>query len=201
MENEFLTQSDLLNLGWTKTMIAKILPAPVLKNNPRYGNAAPMKLWKSQIVQEIMQSEDYKLAAAKAEKRKNAARQAAETKAAQNRAAISEICKNIKIEVVGDEELREMVAQAQQYRHDSFGDYYFCIEDVDEATMNRWVVNFIRHNLVDYDYILNTLRGKVGKQELYTTYKGAILQRIAELYPKYAAECERQKLASFMRVL
>lgn len=56
----------------------------------------------------------------------------------------------------------------------------------------RWVVNYIRHNLISYDSTLFDNKGKVGKDEAYPIFKKAVLDRIAATYPKYAAECQRQ---------
>lgn len=56
----------------------------------------------------------------------------------------------------------------------------------------RWVVNYIRHNLISYDSTLFDNKGKVGKDEAYPIFKKAVLDRIAATYPKYAAECKRQ---------
>ena len=43
------------------------------------------------------------------------------------------------------------------------------------------------------DYSLVRLRNKVGKSEAYDKFKMIVLDKIAEAYPKYAKECERQK--------
>ena len=38
---EMITQSTILEMGWTKSMITKLLPEPILKPNPHYRSAAP----------------------------------------------------------------------------------------------------------------------------------------------------------------
>ena len=48
-KEEMITQSTIIGMGWTKTMITKFLPEPTLKDNPHYQNAAPMKLWRKMM--------------------------------------------------------------------------------------------------------------------------------------------------------
>ena len=42
-DNKMITQSRIIEeYGWTKSLISKFLPDPVLKANPHYRKAAPM---------------------------------------------------------------------------------------------------------------------------------------------------------------
>lgn len=43
-DEKMITQSAVLSMGFTKSMIDKLLPAPTLKQNPHYKSSAPMKL-------------------------------------------------------------------------------------------------------------------------------------------------------------
>ena len=67
-------------------------------------------------------------------------------------------------------------------------------ENVDSEPLKRWVVNYIRHNLVRYDDGLYEMRGKTGQDVVYPEFKDAILDKIALAYPTYADECEKQKI-------
>ena len=71
---------------------------------------------------------------------------------------------------------------------------YFWVDagDVDEDTLNRWIVNYIRHNLVAYESSLRKIKGRVGVDEAYIDLKKSVLEEIALAYPKYADECRRQ---------
>lgn len=64
--------------------------------------------------------------------------------------------------------------------------------NIDKEVLQRWIVNYIRHNLVDYDDGLEIMYGKVGKIDTYPKFKEAILKKIASVYPQYAEECKRQ---------
>lgn len=79
-EEKLITQSTVLSMGFTKSMIDKLLPAPILKQNPRYKSAAPMKLWKEADILAAMDTDVFREAASKAERRKAAASKGVDTK-------------------------------------------------------------------------------------------------------------------------
>lgn len=47
---ELLSQTALLERGWTKRQITEYLPKPTLYKNPRFPSQAPMKVWDINIV-------------------------------------------------------------------------------------------------------------------------------------------------------
>ena len=59
-------------MGFTKSMIDKLLPSPVLKRNPHYASSAPMKLWREDDVRSVMWTQEFQTMAAKAAARKAA---------------------------------------------------------------------------------------------------------------------------------
>ncbi len=72
-ESIMITQSTVISMGFSKTLIAKLLPEPKLVKNPHYKTAAPMRLFNKQDVLDAMELEEFKLALEKREKRKAAA--------------------------------------------------------------------------------------------------------------------------------
>ena len=222
--SELITQSTVIEMGFTKSMITRLLPPPIERPNPHYKCAAPMKLWEKDEVLKVMNTKAYEEMAKKVKKRKAAAKKAAITKAENLQINMSEIGKELKITIIADEELvRKTLKDREQYIILGLESQIDCLlykpskymteEDTDELnqltdqlddlkksgigipnidTLNRWIVNYIRHNLVEYDTNLKHLYGKTGKQSGYETFKKVILEKIAELYPKYKDECERQ---------
>lgn len=75
-KEQLISQSAVLSMGFTKSMIGKLLPPPVLKRNPHYASSAPMKLWREEDVRSAMETQEFQTMAAKA-----AARKAASAKA------------------------------------------------------------------------------------------------------------------------
>lgn len=226
-KSQLITQSTILAMGWTKTMIKNLLPEPTERPNPHYKCAAPMKLWEQEKVLEVMETEDFKKALEKAGKRKNAAKSAVKTKEKRLKKKMVEIANSFEIKIIPDDELIEMVLKhneeriennlwqsmlyyerkVDRYIYDEFESYddvcqeyedacyeyeNFTLRTPNEETLMRWVVNYIRHNLISYDLTLFDNKGKVGKDEAYPIFKKAVLNRIATTYPKYAAECQRQ---------
>jgi hypothetical protein len=63
----------------------------------------------------------------------------------------------------------------------------------DQAFLDRITVNYIRHQLTDYEQRLGLLFGRVGTKEAYPILKEKILDAIAENYPELSNECIRQK--------
>ena len=226
-KSQMITQSTILAMGWTKTMIKNLLPEPTERPNPHYKCAAPMKLWEQDKVLEVMETEDFKKALEKASKRKNAAKSAVKTKEKRLKEKMVEIANSFEIRIIPDDELIEKVLKhneeriennlwqsmlyyerkVDRYIYDEYESYddvcqeyedacykyeNFTLRTPNEETLMRWVVNYIRHNLISYDSTLFDNKGKVGKDEAYPIFKKAVLDRIAATYPKYAAECQRQ---------
>lgn len=216
---EMITQSAILEMGWTKSMITKLLPEPSLKSNPYYKSAAKMKLWKKQDVLDVIETENFKIELEKANKRKLSSKKAQETKRNNLTKRMKRIAECISVLIIPQDELEKKALEHQEARiyerisneveylerHcdslESFDEYEQKIEEMenfrmyrpsDEETMKRWIVNYIRHNLIEYDQNLRMLKGKVGKDEAYIDFKLAVLEKIAESYPYYADECNRQ---------
>ncbi len=193
-EPKLITLSTVISMGWTKAMIEALLPEPKLVENPHYRKAAPMKLFRERDVLEAMKSEEYKQALEKANRRKMSAKKATETKKkllAENMKAFAD---SITVIVIDDDKLIDKTIAAKNRWYDLNEKYYEEIYEssVDPDTLQRWIVNYIRHNLVHYDDGLYLMKGKVGGDEVYFSYKKAIMEKIAAAYPKYAEECARQ---------
>ena len=64
------------------------------------------------------------------------------------------------------------------------------VDFADEETILRWEINFIRHNLSNYDDELEKLYGKVGKDMVYSKYRNQLMNKIFEVYPELKEKCE-----------
>lgn len=102
---------------------------------------------------------------------------------------------------MGEKEVVEAAVRSfnewQEYKADVTGNYDLlenCASVEDHGDfLKRITVNYIRHNLTEYDNVIeNTLRGKTGKNKLWFSFQKKIYDAIAEAYPVYAEECERQ---------
>lgn len=190
-----ISQTTILSMGFTKSMIEKLLPAPTLKQNPRYKSAAPMKLWKETDVLAAMDTDVFREAAAKAERRKAAASKGVDTKRKNAELLAEELIAAIHVQRIELPELEKLALASQQRWYDFQGRGE--IEFPDRETVDRWMVNYIRHELCDYDASLYTLfrPGKMAdKDKLYPKVKRETLAKIAQVYPELADECEAQRI-------
>lgn len=189
-KEKLLSQSAVLSMGFTKSMIAKLLPPPILKRNPHYASSAPMKLWREDDVRSGMETSDFQMMAAKAAARKAASAKAVETKRKNAEATVDNLIASIHVErwdMVALERVTLSAKQQWYYEHGNFD-----VLTPDHKTLERWMVNFIRHNLCEYDDKLIDIFGLVGKEALYQRLKTETLAKIAEVYPDLEAECKRQ---------
>ena len=192
------TKSQLKEeFGFTEKMIKLLLGEPIEKTNPHYKCAAPMKLWTKEEVDVVITSDEYKELKAKADKRRASAKKAVATKTEKIVSEMSLRAEQIKVTKVSDEKLMEWTLEAKQDWYDEHqrGGEARNAYEADENTKKRWAVNYIRHNLTDYDYDMDALVNKVGKDKAYNKYKEAVLDKIAEVYPDLAYECENQKIS------
>lgn len=205
---DFYNKSDLKNeLGFTDAMIrdlmsSGILGKPIERQNPMFRSGSPMMLWRKSEIEQVMTTDEFRAAKEKADKRRASSAKAVAAKKDKTMRDVEEAISRIVVMKAGksrDEVLRAGVAHKVmlddaraanrgQYNESVPDDYY----SADEATKERWAVNYIRHELTEYDEELWGMAGKVGVSEAYKRYKAAVLHAIASKYPFLTDECERQ---------
>ena len=196
MDSNVLTQSAILERGWTKSMLA-LLPTPTEKRNPYYRKAAPMKLWNVADVEAAEQSDAWREMKAKADKRKANAAKAVATKKAKLEAEIDAALKSVRVRRIDSGSLRNRTIRAKEEWYQLHGDDYSDPATAPDEVILRWMVNFIRHNLVKYDETLDLWKGKTGISSEYPRFRNGILAKIADVYantPDIAEECRRQMI-------
>lgn len=192
--NILLSKSKILERGWTETLISRFLGEPeLLKPNPYYKSASPMKLWSQKTVEEIEKTAEFQVAREKMFQCRASAARAAATKRAATIKCTREAIQSIRVVIINQDVLKRKALAFVRDRHLRQDGCFFSPEDAGEATIQRWMVNYIRHNLTKYDRILDSNFRKVGKFEVYPEIKVAVMDRIAEAYPYLKDECERQK--------
>lgn len=149
-----------------------------------------MKLWPKEIVKEVMTSQEFAEASAKHKQRSASSKKAAKTKALKTLDEFKPKLDEIKVSVVSEKNLRKWVLEEKQLEYLDKNQDFTC---PDEYTVRRWMVNYIRHKLTNYDSELYNLSGCVGKNEAYKLYKCAVLDEIAKAYPYLSNACQAQK--------
>lgn len=166
--------SELKRRGWTDGLIKKFLPTPDdTKTNPIFKCAAPMKLYKIKRVVKIEKSEQFIKEMEAISIRKNAAKKAVETKTAKTLEKANSV--NFNVPTFSKDKLERNAI----YHYEQYNDTKVYDRD-NEDFINRICTNYLRHECTNYDRILDSLYGLVGRQKAYEIIKGRINQEIKE---------------------
>lgn len=190
MTKQFITKTDLISVRkWTERLIKKYMPVPdEIRNNPHYGRASEMKLYKISRVESIEKNEQFLIDFQKTILRRKSSLKMVETKKDNLLIEISEL--PISVEFIPRNELVPLVIDDYNDRN-----YYkddLTLRDLDQSTLERLTVNYIRHQLTSYDQCLGLIFSKVGKKEGYRLLIERIYNCISESYPELTRECTLQ---------
>jgi len=187
MDRAHLTKSALLErAGWTATLVSRLLGEPDQRKKV-FGRSAPLALYAVARIEQAEAGSEFAQAQAPIAKRKTAAAKAVATKTAKLMAAIEAM--PITVEQIG-------LAEAQRQAIDSYnmrsrGESFASNAD-DSAFLERITVNFIRHELTEYEVALWEVAGKAGIARAVAEIRRRVYSAIAQAYPSLSAECERQ---------
>lgn len=177
------TRADLLARGWSKAAIGHILGQPD-ERIQRYGGGIITYFHASRVQQAESKTQHWR----KSEKRAAASTKTAATRAASLLKTIEEM--EVHVTVLPMRELRKRALQhfGQLAVQRGWEPPDVC----DESWHQRIAVNYIRHCLTRYDSYMDSLIGKVGRQDAMKALRQRFYDAIAEHYPELAAECSRQ---------
>ncbi|MBQ7993643.1 MAG: hypothetical protein IJ252_11515 [Solobacterium sp.] len=190
-KEKYITKSTLKERGWSEKLIQEFLPLPREVQNPHYSRMS-MYLWKEKDVIEAEKRQEF---ADHLEKRKvfqKRAQAAVRTKNEKMKVILAKAIEEIEVQELDYEEVVERALQAKQNWYDMTDQYERCAYGADEKTVQRWTVNYIRHNLTKYDAFLWSAKGKTGISFAYPLYRKAVLEKISDVYPYLCEECGRQ---------
>ena len=190
MTKQFITKTDLISIRkWTERLIKKYMPVPdEIRNNPHYGRASEMKLYKISRVESIEKNEQFLIDFQKTILRRKSSAKMVETKKDNLLIEISEL--PISVEFIPRNELVPLVID--DYNDRNYYKDYLTLRDLDQSTLERLTVNYIRHQLTSYDQCLGLIFSKVGKKEGYRLLIERIYNCISESYPELTRECTLQ---------
>lgn len=191
-KEKYLTKTALKERGWNDELIRKLLPEPYVTKNPHYSRMQ-MYLWKETDVTDAEQNKEFLEHLEKRKVHQKRAAAAVRTKEEKMRVILNAAIKQIKVKEYDYEEVVEQALAAKQAWYDCTGQDDRYVRFADSRTIQRWTVNYIRHNLTDYDEFLYSAKGKTGISFAYPLYRKAVLDRISDVYPYLCEECERQK--------
>jgi len=186
MDESYITKTALLNRpGWTASLVARLLGEPD-KRKKAFGIKQPLALYAVSRIEQAEASADFVAAQNDIARRKAAAAKAVETKIAKLMAQIGAMTVTVQ---------RHKLAHVRRMAIESYNErncYACATEKDDPAFLDRITVNFIRHELTEYDTALWEVAGKTGVARAVAEIRRRVYSAIAQAYPELKLECERQ---------
>lgn len=199
-KDEYITVTGLIEKrGWTRGMASKLLKNIDYKlvDNPYYKCATPMTLYFLKDIKRIEKTKKFKELQQKANKRKESSKKAVETKK-KNIVLLADTF-SITVERISLDDLRNYTLNAKQnwynlLQSNRYYEYPLNAYSAHEEDVERWMVNYIRHNLSNYDEELEALAGKVGKSKGYWHYKERLATEMIKVYPELETAIKKYML-------
>lgn len=188
-----LSASKIKEHGWTESLIRRFLDPPdATAPNPMFRSAARVRLYDLVRILNVEASPGWQAAKAVASRRS-----AASSRASTRRASdVVEKAGRFKVTlpVLSDKTLYRLAVDHRNELRNNRDDFeYATTESVDESTLRRWGVNYLRHVLTGYDSQIGRFAGKPGVRSAEAITRRAIYGTIAATYPGLAEECRRQQ--------
>lgn len=197
----FLTRTQLRARGWTRHMVDSLLGEPDKSRPNPHNSRHPISLYSQPRIEALEKTTRFQHLLAKM----GHAAQAAKLGVATKEANTLEWARTVKIQVT---RLDDVVGQAiHNYNQRATGRRFEGREpgywqparrDSWPGFLERITVNFVRHQLTDYEALLVAKFGQVGVAEARRVVVWRVFRAISEAYPELGKECERQ-LANRLR--
>ena len=161
-DDQYVGAPDLGQRGWTTAMIRDLLGDPdTTRRNPVYRTAAPMRLWLRARAEQVEQSDTFARRRRQAEARSKAGTAAAQRKREQLIALVE--AEPVPVPQLPLSQIRRD-AIAHFNAHGALRDHGDrATEDSDSDFLDRITVNYLCHELTDYE---NRLAGLFGQTRL-----------------------------------
>jgi hypothetical protein len=190
-ERIFIPYSHLKSeRGWTDKLISEFLGDPdKLATNPSRRSGPKMKLFDLARVELTEFEPAFREAYESARKRSIRASAAGTNVANQKRESLVIAINALPLEIPRYEPSEVLKAAINHYNSLWMSRDKHKIADLnsDPDFLNRITINFIRHNLVNYDQACNSLKGRIGRQEAYACLKSRVVELIQDVYPEFAS--------------
>lgn len=180
------TLTQIKQMGFTDSIIKTLNIIPTeIKPNP-HNKKNFMKLYSEEYIDTILKSSEFVNLVGKNINRRLGALKSTTTKVERLMRDIDNL--NITIKRIEKLELLAL----HQYNEYNITQLRLANVKDDVRFLDRLCVNYIRHELTNYDNSLDFTVGKVGKYKAFNRINEKIYTRIKEVYPQYSEECDRQ---------
>lgn len=182
---KYVSRNGLKERGWGSTAIKNLLPPPLRKklDKPFHGYNF-YDVWKEKDVIARESTPEFLKYKERHTKQSDAAQKAVQTKISKLKLEINDKISKIKVHKKCPREvLLRKTLESKENWYGYTGQYYEDLESAPPETLKRWMLNYVRHELTNYDNDLWEMAGKVGVSQLYIKYKDAVMEKIFEAYP------------------
>ena len=177
------TLTQIKQMGFTDSIIKTLNIIPTeIKPNP-HNKKNFMKLYSEEYIDTMLKSSEFVNLVGKNINRRLGALKSTNTKTEK---LLSEIDR-IKISVRVVESVEKLAIESYN-SHNGYNEYF----DYTKEFLDRITVNYIRHELTNYEEDLDLIFGKVGKIKAYELLNTFVYDKIKKAYPEYSEECDRQ---------
>lgn len=176
--------TELKKIGFSPKIIDKYFSEPILVENPIYKNASPMKLYLKEEVDKFMLTDEYQVMIKNHNKKSEISKAFANNRRLITHDIVTKMIDKIVIPVRNIVDLKNAAINAKNDWYEANEQYDRFVNEADEKTIARWVVNYIRHQLTNYDHNLQVIKGKFGESKEYQRYSDAINDKIKSTYPE-----------------
>lgn len=187
----YLNKTKLKARGWTDSLISKLLGAPdETRRNPYYLSSPPQQLFLRRRVEAIEATAEFQDALEVTQKRRQAAKAAAEKRRERTLDAAEAI--DIVVPKLERDKLIDRACKAYNGRKLFENDFVSADSTSDQEFLDRICVNYIRHELTKYDSDMTSMQNLVGAAEARDIIREQVYYEISYVYPYLAKECRRQ---------
>lgn len=189
--------------GWTDSAIVKFLGEPdERKTNPTYRMAPPMRLYRLNRVEAVEATPEFATHAQKSTLRSVSALAVAERKRRETLAWANTVPITLgsvrSLDAVQQSSIRHF-NERQKWKSAVWGDsrdnapsLLKEMSNVEESFLDRITVNYLRHEMSNYEGLLEEKFGRIGNAEAYGVIKRRVLEVIADTYPILSDAVARQ---------
>ena len=174
-------------------MVRDLLGEPdELRRNPAYRTAPPMRLWSAERVADAEADPGFTARKSRAQNRSASSAKAAGRKRDKLLETVSAVAISAP-QMSWNMLVRGACAHynALQLARGNYDDDQ-ATPNSDPAFLDRIAVNYLRHELSDYEPELAKLFGQVGRADATSVVRKRVYNAIADAYPDLAGECNRQ---------
>lgn len=185
-----LTKSSIASrTGWSKSLVEKLLGSPdEIKKIRVHGISVMAHFYDEEKVIAAELSKQFSDAQESLQKHKNAARKATETKISNLLNEVEAMTINVDKYSI-DTIIKKAIHSYNDWNRESEN---YASKSSDEIFLERITVNYIRHNMTQYDKNLEHVAGKTGSFIAVKLIREKIYSAISSEYPSLAEECNRQ---------